>query len=198
MVFAVEGTLLSSSEFTDAELPGPLSSLPHIADAPHEDETAEESSPPPREGLPRGFRMRHDTHYVDQLDGASPAAVLRMLPLGGIDAPACADGPAIEALARSIRRVGIVEPLVVRRSAGRYQVIAGAKRLSAARLAQLERVPCVVRDDLAEDALGTAATAAAAPSGSTSGRGVRSPRLRGSARSTKRSAPSTRQGRPWN
>lgn len=107
-----------------------------------------------REGLPRGFRMRHDAHFVDQLDGAPASAVLRMLPLGGIDAPSCDDVPAIEALARSIRQVGIVEPLVVRRSGGRYQVIAGAKRLSAARLAQLERVPCVVRDDLAEDALG--------------------------------------------
>ena len=83
-----------------------------------------------------------------------------MLPLGGIDAPTCDDLPGIEALARSIRQVGIVEPLVVRRSAGRYQVIAGAKRLSAARLAQLDRVPCVVRDDLAEEAIGALATGA--------------------------------------
>jgi hypothetical protein len=103
--------------------------------------------------------MRHDAHFVDQLDGTPPPAVLRMLPLGGIDAPSCDDVPGIEALARSIRQVGIVEPLVVRRSAGRYKVIAGAKRLSAARLAQLERVPCVVRDDLAEEAMGEVAAA---------------------------------------
>lgn len=101
--------------------------------------------------------MRHDSHYVDQLDGSAPPAVLRLLPLGGIDAPACDDLPGIEALARSIRQVGIVEPLVVRRSAGRYQVIAGVKRLSAARLAQLDCVPCVVRDDLAEEAIGAVA-----------------------------------------
>lgn len=121
-------------------------------------EPASEQDPAPesaaREGLPRGFRMRHDAHYVDQLDALAPPAVLRMLPLGRIDAPSCDDGPAIEALARSIRQVGIVEPLVVRRNAGRYEVIAGAKRLSAARLAHLDRVPCVVHEDLPEDAIG--------------------------------------------
>jgi hypothetical protein len=146
-----------SSEFPDSDVPDRLvtaSSLNDPVDAASDEEEAELKSRPMREGLPRGFRMRHDAHFVDQLDGPAPAAVLRMLPLGGIDAPSCDDAPAVEALARSIRQVGIVEPLVVRRSAGRYQVIAGAKRLSAARLAQLERVPCVVRDDLAEDAIG--------------------------------------------
>ncbi len=154
---------MSSSDFTDSELHDAFTnetSPSHSPDGPHPGDAAE-TTRPPREGLPRGFHMRHDAHFVDQLDGAPPSAVLRMLPLGGIDAPACDDGPAIEALARSIRRVGIVEPLVVRRSAGRYRVIAGAKRLSAARLAQLERVPCVVRDDLAEDALGTVAAGSA-------------------------------------
>jgi ParB-like nuclease family protein len=154
---------LSSSESPRSGLPDSNpSTLNDSFDAVPEEESAAEPKPV-REGLPRGFRMRHDAHFVDQLDGPAPSAVLRMLPLGGIDAPSCDDGPAIEALARSIRRVGMVEPLVVRRTAGRYQVIAGAKRLSAARLAQLDRVPCVVRDDLAEDAIGAVAHASVPP-----------------------------------
>lgn len=32
-----------------------------------ENDTDEPAAPPQREGLPRGFRMRHDAHYVDEL-----------------------------------------------------------------------------------------------------------------------------------
>lgn len=148
-----------SSDYPNPDLPNGFitpATLNDPLDAPSDEEEPLEPRPL-REGLPRSFRMRHDAHFVDQLEDGSPSAVLRMLPLGGIDGPSCDDGPAIEALARSIRRVGIVEPLVVRRSAGRYQVIAGVKRLSAARLAQLDRIPCVVRDDLAEEAIGAVA-----------------------------------------
>jgi ParB-like chromosome segregation protein Spo0J len=146
---------LSSSEFTDQEVSTPFepNDTPDAAEAPGEQPPELTAAPLQREGLPRGFRMRHDAHFVDQLDAAPPGGVLRMLPLGGLDAPACGEGAQIEALATSIRRVGLVEPLVVRRRAGRYEVIAGAKRLSAARLAQLDQVPCIVRDDLEEDAM---------------------------------------------
>ncbi len=49
-------------------------------------------------------------------------------------------------LAQSIRANGIVQPLVVRQAGERYQLIAGERRLRAAKLAGLERVPVVVRD----------------------------------------------------
>jgi ParB family chromosome partitioning protein len=54
--------------------------------------------------------------------------------------------PALEELAQSIREVGIIQPLVVRPlSDGKYEVIAGERRLRAARLANLQMVPVVVR-----------------------------------------------------
>lgn len=49
-------------------------------------------------------------------------------------------------LALSIRANGIVQPLVVRRSGDRFQLVAGERRWRAAKLAGLERVPVVVRD----------------------------------------------------
>ena len=49
-------------------------------------------------------------------------------------------------LAQSIQANGIVQPLVVRRVADRYQLVAGERRWRAAKLAGLERVPVVVRD----------------------------------------------------
>ncbi len=53
---------------------------------------------------------------------------------------------ALDELSRSIRSSGIVQPLVVRRKANRYQLIAGERRWRAAQRAELPRVPVVVRD----------------------------------------------------
>lgn len=60
---------------------------------------------------------------------------------------------ALEELARSIRSSGIVQPLVVRRIASRFQLIAGERRWRAAQRASLNRVPVVVRDVPEEMAL---------------------------------------------
>lgn len=52
----------------------------------------------------------------------------------------------LEELAQSIREVGVVQPLIVRPiSEGRYELIAGERRLRAAKLAGLATVPVVVR-----------------------------------------------------
>ncbi|MGH9705496.1 MAG: ParB/RepB/Spo0J family partition protein [Candidatus Acidiferrales bacterium] len=53
---------------------------------------------------------------------------------------------ALEELARSIRASGIVQPLVVRKISGRFELIAGERRWRAAQRAGLARVPVVVRD----------------------------------------------------
>ena len=68
------------------------------------------------------------------------------------------DDEALTALAASIREVGILQPLVVRRTeVGSYELIAGERRLRAAKAAGLASVPIVLRDsddtDLLRDAL---------------------------------------------
>src|SRR2546427_3596287 len=63
------------------------------------------------------------------------------------------DDEALGLLADSIRRHGLLQPLVVRRIAGRYELIAGERRLRAAARAGLERVPVIVREARAEDRL---------------------------------------------
>ena len=57
----------------------------------------------------------------------------------------------LEGLAASIAARGVIEPIVVRPQAGRFQIIAGERRWRAARLAGLARVPVVVRDASDED-----------------------------------------------
>jgi ParB family transcriptional regulator, chromosome partitioning protein len=60
---------------------------------------------------------------------------------------------ALEELAQSIRTSGIIQPLVVRRTQSRYQLIAGERRWRASQRAQLLRVPVVVREVSDEQAL---------------------------------------------
>jgi len=56
------------------------------------------------------------------------------------------DEQSLEELAASIRKLGIVQPLTVREtSGGRFQLIAGERRLRAARLAGLTHVPAYIR-----------------------------------------------------
>jgi len=52
----------------------------------------------------------------------------------------------LEALARSIREVGVLQPVVVRRRDGGYEMVAGERRLRAAKLAGLATIPAIVRE----------------------------------------------------
>ncbi|MBI5522396.1 MAG: ParB/RepB/Spo0J family partition protein [Desulfarculus sp.] len=54
------------------------------------------------------------------------------------------DPQALEALAASISEHGLLEPLLVRLEGGRVILVAGERRLRAARMAGLSRVPCTV------------------------------------------------------
>jgi len=62
------------------------------------------------------------------------------------------DEASLESLADSIRTHGIVQPLLVRRRDGGYELIAGERRWRAAKLAGITRVPVVVKE-VADDNL---------------------------------------------
>lgn len=93
----------------------------------------------------------------------APSTTLRELPLDDI-APNHRqprtefDDDALDALAASIKAVGVLQPVVVRqRPDGGYELVVGERRWRAARRAGLERIPAVVReageDDMLRDAL---------------------------------------------
>ena len=64
------------------------------------------------------------------------------------------DEAGLRELAESIRRHGILQPLTVRRREGGWELVAGERRLRAARLAGLTAVPCLeARVDDRESAL---------------------------------------------
>ena len=53
------------------------------------------------------------------------------------------DPVGLEELASSIQAMGVLQPLTVRRQDGQWELVAGERRLRAARLAGLEEVPCL-------------------------------------------------------
>ncbi|MBQ4423026.1 MAG: ParB/RepB/Spo0J family partition protein [Clostridia bacterium] len=62
------------------------------------------------------------------------------------------DPEKLSELAASIRRHGVVQPILVRKNGARYTIVAGERRYRAARQAGLMRVPAVITD-VDEDAL---------------------------------------------
>ncbi len=52
----------------------------------------------------------------------------------------------LQELAQSIRTSGIIQPLLVRRRGGLFELVAGERRWRAAQLAGLSRIPAIVRD----------------------------------------------------
>ncbi|HSE48684.1 MAG TPA: ParB/RepB/Spo0J family partition protein [Terriglobales bacterium] len=63
------------------------------------------------------------------------------------------DEVALHELAASIRSNGVVQPVVVRRVEGRYQLIAGERRWRASKLAGKQTVPAIVKEASNEQAM---------------------------------------------
>mgnify|MGYP000851233904 FL=1 len=56
------------------------------------------------------------------------------------------DQDSIQELADSIREYGLIQPIIVRRVDGRYQIVAGERRHMASLEAELYQVPCILID----------------------------------------------------
>ena len=62
------------------------------------------------------------------------------------------DPQGLQELSASITEYGILNPLTIRLRAGRYELVAGERRLRAAKIAGLSEVPCILIDVNMEDA----------------------------------------------
>ncbi len=101
-------------------------------------------------GLPESKRMRHDSHFVDEITSQRSESIGRMIELDRIRPnplqPRKEFGDLSE-MVSSVKEKGILEPILVRqREEGGYEIIAGERRFQAAKLSGLQRVPCVEVD----------------------------------------------------
>ncbi|MGN0916559.1 MAG: ParB/RepB/Spo0J family partition protein [Succinivibrio sp.] len=60
------------------------------------------------------------------------------------------DDESLNELSESIKEHGLLEPLLVKKSSedDRYEIICGERRYRACKIAGIEKIPCLVRDDL--------------------------------------------------
>ena len=57
------------------------------------------------------------------------------------------DQEALEELANSIKEYGLIQPIVVTKKDGYYSIIAGERRWRASKIAGLEEIPAIIRED---------------------------------------------------
>jgi ParB family chromosome partitioning protein len=112
-------------------------------------------------------KMRHDTHFVEELAGRHETPVGKMIPLSAIEPdphqPRSSMGD-LDELVGSIRDKGVLEPILVRPrpeegsgllegGGALYRIISGERRFRAAQEAGLYEVPAIEMDVSEEEAL---------------------------------------------
>jgi len=104
-----------------------------------------------RAGLPVTVKMRHNSHYVEDMISRSGAAIGRMIAVEQLQTNA--DQPRKElgdlaSLTESVRDKGVLEPLLVRYlpDSDKFMIISGERRYHAACAAGLREVPCIEKD----------------------------------------------------
>ena len=105
-----------------------------------------------KRGLPTDFKLRHDSHYVEQLAARSSGAPIgRLIPIDRLEPNP--NQPRVEIgdlsdLVDSIRAVGVLEPILVRPAeiGGRFMIISGERRYRASLQAGLKEMPCIEMD----------------------------------------------------
>lgn len=121
-----------------------------------------------RGGLPLRVKMRHDTHFVEELTARHETPVGKMVPLSTMEPdpnqPRSTMGD-LDELVASIREKGVLEPILVRprptpedteeeAPAGvLYRIISGERRYRAAQEAGLYEVPVIEMDVSEQEAL---------------------------------------------
>lgn len=123
------------------------------------------SEPSRKRGLPLRVKMRHDTHFVEELTARHETPVGKMVPLSTLEPdpnqPRSTMGD-LDELVASIREKGVLEPILVRprpESAEEapagvlYRIISGERRYRAAQEAGLYEVPVIEMDVSEEEAL---------------------------------------------
>jgi ParB family transcriptional regulator, chromosome partitioning protein len=105
---------------------------------------------PRKQALGKGLSALIPSAHVD-----APSAALRAVSIDLLDANRRQprrrfDDAGLEELSRSIKRTGILQPVLVTKEGARFRILAGERRVRAARLAGLSEVPVVVREGVTD------------------------------------------------
>jgi ParB family transcriptional regulator, chromosome partitioning protein len=101
-------------------------------------------------GLPQDKRMRHDSHFVEEITSTRSESIGRLIDIDRIEPnphqPRKNFGDLSDMVA-SIKEKGVLEPILVRAiEGGRFEIIAGERRYQASKMAGLRHVPSIEVD----------------------------------------------------
>jgi ParB family chromosome partitioning protein len=101
-------------------------------------------------GLPQDKRMRHDSHFVEEITSTRSESIGRLIDIDRIEPnphqPRKNFGDLSDMVA-SIKEKGVLEPILVRAlEGGRFEIIAGERRYQASKIAGLRHVPSIEVD----------------------------------------------------
>ena len=135
---------LISENYTPAPVAVPVpdsqSDSKNVAPAPSAKASAAPSSAPASATAPVSKSTKDTQSGIDTL-------LLEQLVQGKYQPRSQFNEQALAELAESIRRNGVMQPIIVRPTSGsRYEIIAGERRWRAAKLAGLNRVPVIIRE----------------------------------------------------
>jgi ParB family transcriptional regulator, chromosome partitioning protein len=140
--------------------PEPVAPVPAAEPEPSRDEAVPTDRPPEAPAAPVALvpPVAEPAAAADGTALGVPGAQLREVAVGDVlpnpkQPRQVFDDEALDELTHSVREFGLLQPIVVReRPDGGYELIMGERRLRAARAAELDTVPAIVRDTT-DDAL---------------------------------------------
>ena len=102
-------------------------------------------------GLGRGLGALIPTDVTDDPDATFQTVAVSSIQANKHQPREHFDEETLDSLTNSVRELGVLQPLLVRKDGDRYQLIAGERRWRAAKRAGLQEVPVIVReaDDMA-------------------------------------------------
>src|SRR5579862_9921692 len=89
------------------------------------------------------MQRKYVTQYRDSIDLVEPIALRNLKPFRFTVREQVGR---IEELMDSIRRVGLLQPIIVRPVPGFFEVVAGHRRLEACRRLRWKQIPAIVKD----------------------------------------------------
>ena len=110
-----------------------------------------------RRALGKGLEQLFSSENVDfeafeqNIISSTPKNEIEMIPIKDIRSNPYQprihfDEDALNELAASIKEMGVLEPIIVKRSIKGYEIVAGERRTKASQIAGLERIPAIIKD----------------------------------------------------
>ncbi len=97
-------------------------------------------------GLGRGLGALIPSDVTDDSDATFQTVAVSSIHANQYQPREHFDEETLDALTNSVRELGVLQPLLVRKDGDRYELIAGERRWRAAKRAGLQDVPVIVRD----------------------------------------------------